>query len=145
MNFGEVLKKIRKEKKDTVRSLAGKAGISYSFIGRVEKNSAPVSSNFVEKIAAVYKDREDELLNAYMLTKLPNTMTDKLNKNSKFLLENGNDEILANILYSESSPQFRKYILQLLVAQRELEAKNNGTYEERKQELEVIKKEIEKL
>ena len=145
MNFGEVLKKIRKEKKDTVRSLAEKAGISYSFIGRVEKNSAPVSSNFVEKIAKVYKDKENELFNAYIKTKMPDTMTDKLNKNSKFVLDSGNDEVLAKFLYSESSPQFRKYILQLLVAQRELEAKNNGTYEKRKEEIEAIKKEIEKL
>lgn len=145
MSFGEVLKKIRKEKNDTVRSLAEKAGISYSFIGRVEKDSAPVSSNFVEKIVKVYKDKESELFKAYMETKMPETMSEVISKKGKFSLEDGNDEELIKYLYSETSPEYRKYILQLLVAQRELEAKNNGTYKERKEELEAIKKEIEKL
>ena len=48
-------------------------------------------------------------------------------------------------LLSEATPKDRKAVLELLVLQREVEARKNGTYEERKKELEAIKKEIEKL
>lgn len=140
MSFGEVLKKIRKEKNDTVRSLAEKAGISYSFIGRVEKDSAPVSRNFVDKIMKVYIDKEEELLKAYMETKIPESISEK----NKILAEN-NDENLIRQLLSEATPEDRKAVLELLVLQREVEARKNGTYEKRKKELDAIKKEIEKL
>lgn len=140
MSFGEVLKKIRKEKNDTVRSLAEKAGISYSFIGRVEKDSAPISRNFIDKIIKVYTDREEEILRAYMETKIPESVVEK----NKILAEN-NDENLIRQLISEATPEDRKAVLELLVLQREVEARKNGTYEKRKKELETIKKEIEKL
>lgn len=140
MSFGKVLKKIRKEKNDTVRSLAEKAGISYSFIGRVEKDSAPVSRNFVDKIIKVYIDREEEILRAYMETKIPESVVEK----NKILTEN-RDENLIRQLLSEATPKDRKAVLELLVLQREVEARKNGTYEKRKKELEAIKKEIEKL
>jgi transcriptional regulator with XRE-family HTH domain len=137
MSFGEVLKKIRTEKNDTVRSLAEKAGISYSFIGRVEKDTAPISRNFVDKIMKVYTDKENELLEAYMETKIPESISKK-NKN----LSKKSDVILIKHLLSEATP---KAVLELLVLQREVEARKNGTYEKRKDELDAIKKEIEKL
>ncbi|MEJ6466511.1 helix-turn-helix domain-containing protein [Fusobacterium ulcerans] len=140
MSFGEVLKKIRTEKNDTVRSLAEKAGISYSFIGRVEKDTAPISRNFVDKIMKVYTDKENELLEAYMETKIPESISKK-NKN----LSKKSDVILIKHLLSEATPEDRKAVLELLVLQREVEARKNGTYEKRKDELDAIKKEIEKL
>lgn len=145
MSFGETLNKIRKEKKESLRELGEKLGFSHVYIVNVEKLKTPASKNFFEKVISYYSDKEAELTQAYLEEVLPNGIVKKVLNDNKALLEKGNDEALLNYLMSESTPENRKAVLELMVLQREVEARKNGTYEERKEELEEIKKEIEKL
>lgn len=144
MKFAEVLKKIRTEKNDTVRKLAEKAEISFSFISRVEKGTAPVSENFVKKLIKAYPDKAEELLNAYLDMKTPVD----IKKNTEIgikLFENSNPKKLINFLLDQSTPEEIKSFLEFILLQTELRFRKNGTYEKMKNDLEMIKKEIEKL
>lgn len=145
MGFGETLSKIRKERKDTLRDLGEKLGVSHVYINNVEKAKTPASKNFFEKVVKCYSENEKELTEAYIEEVLPDDIAKKVLQDNKFLLEEGNDEKLLNYLLAESTAENKKAILELLVLQREVEARTTGTYENRKAELDTIKKEIEKL
>lgn len=145
MGFGETLSKIRKERNDTLRDLGEKLGVSHVYINNVEKAKTPASKNFFEKVVKCYSENEKELTEAYIEEVLPDDVAKKVLQDNKFLLEEGNDEKLLNYLLAESTAENRKAILELLVLQREVEARTTGTYENKKAELEAIKKEIEKL
>lgn len=144
MSFGSVLKKIRTEKNDTVRKLAEKAGMSFSFISRVEKGTAPVSENFVKKLIKAYPDKADELLNAYLDMKTPTDIKKKVETGIE-LLENSSPKKLINFLLDQATHEEIKSFLEFLLLQTELRFRKNGTYEKMKNDLELIKKEIEKL
>ena len=53
MSFGEVLKEIRLKHKDSLRGLAEKIELHFTFIDKIEKGTAPISKTFIEKIVAV--------------------------------------------------------------------------------------------
>lgn len=145
MGFGETLSKIRKERKDTLRDLGEKLGVSHVYINNVEKAKTPASKNFFEKVVKCYSENEKELTEAYIEEVLPDGIAKKVLQDNKFLLEQGNDKELLNYLMADSTAENRKAVLELMILQREVEARKNGTYENRKAELEAIKKEIEKL
>lgn len=143
--FREILKKIREEKGDSVRSLGEKSEVHFTYISNIERGARPINKDVLSKIIKVYPDKERELTQAYLEEVLPESIVKKVLKDKKFLLKDGRDEDLVNYLYSEATPENRKAVLELMILQREVEARKNGTYEERKKELETIKKEIEKL
>lgn len=143
--FREILKKIREEKGDSVRSLGEKSEVHFTYISNIERGARPINKDVLSKIIKVYPDKERELTQAYLEEVLPESIVKKVLKDKKFLLKDGSDEDLVNYLYSEATPENRKAVLELMILQREVEARKNGTYEERKKELETIKKEIEKL
>lgn len=143
--FREVLKKIREEKGDSVRSLGEKTEVHFTYISNIERGARPINKDVLSKIIKVYPDKEKELTQAYLEEVLPEGIAEKVFKDNKFLLTEGNDEALLNYLISESTTENRKAVLELMILQREVEARKNGTYEDKKAELEAIKKEIEKL
>ncbi len=50
MSFGTTLKKIRLKHKDSLRGLAKKINLHFTFIDKVEKGTAPISNNFIERV-----------------------------------------------------------------------------------------------
>ena len=48
MSFGKTLKRIRLKHKDSLRGLAKKIDLHFTFIDKVEKGTAPISKNFIE-------------------------------------------------------------------------------------------------
>ena len=145
MPFSVELKKIRFANKDTLRSLAEKIGVSHVYISQIEKGTTPPSKNFLEKILTVYPDDEKELIKSYLEDVLPEGVSQVMSSEENYLLKNKNEQRLLEHLLSQATSKERKDILELMLLQREMTARKNGTYEERKEELEKIKKEIENL
>ena len=71
MSFGEVLKEIRLKHKDSLRGLAEKIELHFTFIDKIEKGTAPISKTFIEKIVAVYPEDMNVLKKAYLKETLP--------------------------------------------------------------------------
>ena len=71
MSFGTTLKKIRLKHKDSLRSLAKKINLHFTFIDKVEKGTAPISNNFIERVIEVYPDEEKTLKKEYLKENLP--------------------------------------------------------------------------
>lgn len=74
MNFGILLKKIRLKNGDSLRSLAEKIGLHFTFIDKVEKGTAPASKTFIEKIINVYPEEKVNLTKEYLKEILPQTL-----------------------------------------------------------------------
>ena len=71
MSFGTTLKKIRLKHKDSLRGLAKKINLHFTFIDKVEKGTAPISNNFIERVIEVYPDEEKTLKKEYLKENLP--------------------------------------------------------------------------
>ena len=71
MSFGTTLKKIRLKHKDSLRGLAKKINLHFTFVDKVEKGTAPISNNFIERIVEVYPDEEKILKKEYLKENLP--------------------------------------------------------------------------
>lgn len=74
MSFGKILKEIRLENKDSLRSLAEKMDLHFTFIDKIEKETAPVSKTFIEKIVAIYPEKKAILTKEYLKEILPQTL-----------------------------------------------------------------------
>lgn len=145
MTFGETLKSIRIDKNDSYRKLGEKLGITFTYIKKIEDGERPINKNILSKLIEVYPDKEKEFTEAYLKEVLPDSIATKVLTDNRLLLLKNNDELLINFLVSEVTPSIRKTILEIMLLQRENSTKLNGTYEENKEELEEIRKEIEKL
>lgn len=71
MSFGNLLKEIRKEKKDSLRKLAEKIDMHFSYIDKIEKGITPPSKTFIEKIITIYPDSKNILMTTYLKESLP--------------------------------------------------------------------------
>lgn len=80
MRFGEVLKNIRIEKNDSLRKLADKIGVAFTYIDQIEKGKKTASKAFFEKILQIYSDKKDELTKTYLEQVLPQEAKTELNK-----------------------------------------------------------------
>ena len=61
MSFGKFLKEIRLKNKDSLRSLAEKMELHFTFIDKIEKGTAPISKTFIEKIVDIYPEEKSKL------------------------------------------------------------------------------------
>lgn len=145
MTFSEVFKSIRSEHQETFRSIAEKIGMTHTYVNRIEKGEVPPSKNFLSKIIKLFPEHENELVKSYLEELLPEDIAEKVIKDNTLLLKAGTDKALLDYLISISSQDDIKAVLELMVLQREMEARKNGTYSKRKEEIENMKKEIEKL
>ena len=71
MSFGKTLKRIRLKHKDSLRGLAKKIDLHFTFIDKVEKGTAPISKNFIENVVAVYPEEREILKKEYLKETLP--------------------------------------------------------------------------
>ena len=74
MSFGKLLKEIRLKKKDSLRSLAEKMDLHFTFIDKIEKETAPISKTFIEKIITVYPEEKEKLTKEYLKEILPQAL-----------------------------------------------------------------------
>lgn len=98
MTFGKVLKEIRLENKDSLRSLAEKMELHFTFIDKIEKETAPVSKTFIDKILYVYPKYKEKLSKAYLKEILPKTL-----QNEKIIKIEKNQNILNLPIYGKAS------------------------------------------
>lgn len=78
MEFGELLKKIRKKNQDSLYTLGEKLEVSHTFVDKIEKGLSPISEKVFNKLIDIYFDDVDELTLAYLEEKLPNQILEKL-------------------------------------------------------------------
>lgn len=143
--FGKVLKNIRTKNNDSLRTLGNKAEMVFTYVDKIEKGERPVNKEILEKLLKVYPEYEKELTEAYLEEVLPDGIAKKVIQDKKHLLTEGNDKKLIDYLLTEANEADRKAILELMVLQREVEARKNGTYEERKKEIEEMRKLVSQL
>jgi transcriptional regulator with XRE-family HTH domain len=74
--FGKRIQRVRKERQLGLRQAAGKAGISATFLSRVEneKETAKPSEDTIRKLAEVLEDNFDELMQ--LAGRIPSSVKD---------------------------------------------------------------------
>lgn len=78
MKFGEVLKKIRIQQGDSLRGLAGKTGIYFTYIDKIEKSEKPINVEILEKVVKEYPLQKKELIKAYVEETIPKFVIDEI-------------------------------------------------------------------
>ncbi len=149
MGFGEVLKQVRKKNGDSLRKLEEKIKISYGYINQIEKADRPVNENFFKKVIEAYPGDKDILEKAYIEEVVSDELIENIVKSNNLKTDNisDNDDYskLIKFMLSDMDTVIKKEILKYMLTQRENISYKNGTYEQDKEMLEEIKKEIEKL
>ncbi len=64
--FGEHLRKLREEKKMSLRDLSSKLHIDSSLIAKIERNDRKPSKEFIKQIARFFKIDEKKLFNEFL-------------------------------------------------------------------------------
>lgn len=98
MSFGKLLKEIRLANKDSLRSLAEKMEIHFTFIDKIEKETSPVSKTFIEKVVLVYPNEKTRLTKAYLKEILPQAL-----QNEEPIKMVSHDNILNLPVYGKAS------------------------------------------
>lgn len=138
MKFGEVLKEIRKENGDSLRSLGEKLEVVFTYIDKIEKGNSPISKNMYEKFIKIYPLYKQKLTKAYLEEVLPDSIQKDLNLKieDNFL----NDmKSLIGALDKESQKLAFLYIIERL----EVTAIKNGTYDKVKVMLDKAREKVE--
>ena len=78
MSFGSTLKEIRLRRGDSLRKLADKINLPFTFINRVEKGINPPSETMIEGLLKVYPLEKKILSKAYSEEKLPDKVLKEL-------------------------------------------------------------------
>lgn len=98
MSFGKLLKEIRLANGDSLRSLANKMDLHFTFIDKIEKETSPISKTFIEKIVLVYPEEKKRLMKAYLKEILPQAF-----QNEEPIKIVDNDNILNLPVYGKAS------------------------------------------
>lgn len=98
MSFGKFLKEIRLKNKDSLRSLAEKMELHFTFIDKIEKGTAPISKTFIEKIVDIYPEEKSKLKKEYLKEILPKMFQ---NEDAGKVIEN--DKVLNLPVYGKAS------------------------------------------
>jgi transcriptional regulator with XRE-family HTH domain len=70
--FGETIKKLREEKKLTLREVAEAMGIDTSMLGKIEKNNRKPNKSLIENFAKFFDVNEKELLIEFLSDSIVN-------------------------------------------------------------------------
>lgn len=81
MGFGKVLKKIRNEQGDSLRKLAGKTGIFFTKISKIENGEILINEDTLKKFITEYPLHRKILIEAYANEMLPDFVLQEI-KNS---------------------------------------------------------------
>ena len=82
MSFGEILREIRMKNGDSLRKLAEKTDIVFTYIDRLEKGTVPINKNLLEKFIKAYPLYKKQFEKAYLDEIMPETL-----KGSTFNME----------------------------------------------------------
>lgn len=140
--FGEVLKKIRKENGDSLRTLGEKLDIVFTYVDKIEKGISPINKNILEKLMKTYPLRKSELMEAYLKEVVPEDEATYIKE--IFEKKEKADEIY-EVLLSKLTKEEKKDFLNNLVEKIELKSLKNGNYESDKSQIELVKKLIKNL
>ena len=148
MSFNEMMKKVRLEAGDSLRGLADKTGINFSYIDKIERGTRPANFDVLEKLIETYPNKKDILLREYINEYIPNFLLEELKENSDIVtsaIKNLDTQSVFEMFFQRLSVEDRKELLKNIVDKLEFQSYKKGTIEEDREELEVIRKEIEKL
>ncbi|WP_176893099.1 helix-turn-helix domain-containing protein [Fusobacterium varium] len=143
MRFGEVLKKIRTQQRDSLRALSGKTGIYFTYIDKIEKSEKPINIEILEKLVKEYPLQKKELIKAYVNETIPDFVIEEI-KNPYINNENIMIE-LYNIFLEKLDIKELKDILRMVIERLEILSFRKGTLEEDKNILDEIKEKIDKI
>lgn len=148
MSFNEMMKKVRLEAEDSLRGLSDKTGINFSYIDKIERGTRPANFDVLEKLIETYPNKKDILLREYINEYIPNFLLEELKENSDIVtsaIKNLDTQSVFEMFFQRLSVEDRKELLKNIVDKLEFQSYKKGTIEEDREELEVIRKEIEKL
>ncbi|MFK4784544.1 helix-turn-helix domain-containing protein [Fusobacterium sp. MFO224] len=138
--FGKILKEIRNNHNDTVRSLEEKTGVLFSYISKVENGTKNPNKIFVSKMMKAYPLEKKKLLRAYLSDLVPDDHDIQIFKDEENSIKDIHD-----ILFSKVSDEYKKLILNMLVQRIEFESYKKGKLKDDEEEIKKIKEMIEKL
>ena len=143
MRFGEVLKKIRTQQRDSLRALSGKTGIYFTYIDKIEKSEKPINIEILEKLVKEYPLQKKELIKAYVNETIPDFVIEEIKSpyinNENIMIE------LYNIFLEKLDIKEQKDILRMIIERLEILSFRKGTLEEDKNILDEIKEKIDKI
>ncbi len=135
--FGEILKEIRIQNGDSLRSLGDKTEIFFTYIDKIEKNLKPIHKSNLEKLIKAYPLDEQKLTKAYLSEVLP----EKILNNLGLKIE---DNFLSDMknLISALDEESQKLAFLYIIERLEITALKNGTYDKVKVMLEKAKEKV---
>lgn len=110
--FGKVLKRIRQENNDSLRSLGEKINVVFTYIDKIEKGISPINRQILEKLIQEYSLKKDELMLAYLNEVVPKS---EIKKIKKVFEKNDNIKNVYQELLGELSSEERKDFFKDLV------------------------------
>lgn len=143
MRFGKVLKKVRNEHKHSLRTLAEKTGIYFTYIDKIEKSEKPINNEILEKLVKEYPLDKKELINAYIAETIPGFVLKEIKTPIK---KTGN--IIAdmyNTLFEGFGIEEQKDILRMVIERLEILSFRNGTLQENAKKFDNAKEKITKI
>lgn len=136
MNFGEVLKEIRLKNNYSLRNLADKIGISFSYLNKIERGETPINKNVFEKLISFFPLEKKVFIKSYINEFLPTNIS----------LDNPIDtEYIYFKFLKTLTIEERKSIYNNILEKVELTSLKNGSYEDKKEDIEKAKKLISEL
>ena len=141
MSFGIVLKNVRKQNGDSLRGLADKINLAFTFIDKVEKGLNPPSENMITRLLKVYPVQKKILSKAYAENELPEDVLKELNFGN--ITEDFLDSILGLVKTLDTEEQ--KNILNTILERIEYMSFKSGNYDKVKEMINEAKEKINEL
>jgi len=141
MKFGVVLKNVRKQNGDSLRGLADKIDLAFTFIDKVEKGLNPPSENMIIRLLKVYPLQKKVLSKAYAEDELPEDVLKELNFGD--ITEDFLDSILGLVKTLDTEEQ--KNILNIILERIEYMSFKSGHYDKVKEMIDEAKGKINEL
>ncbi|MEZ7716374.1 helix-turn-helix transcriptional regulator [Leptotrichia wadei] len=141
MSFGIVLKNVRKQNGDSLRGLADKINLAFTFIDKVEKGLNPPSENMITRLLKVYPLQKKILSKAYAENELPEDVLKELNFGN--ITEDFLDSILGLVKTLDTEEQ--KNILNTILERIEYMSFKSGNYDKVKEMINEAKEKINEL
>lgn len=145
MGFGEALRKIRTQHGDSLRGLAEKTGVYFTYIAKIETGEKAITKEILEKLVEEYPLQKNELIDAYANELLPDFVLEKIKTPTLKATKNTEEKELYNMLFEGLEAKEQKEILNTLLDKIEMLHFKKGTLEKNKKKLEVIKKAINEI
>lgn len=129
MTFGEILRKIRIEEKDSYKKLGEKTGITYSYFDKIERGISPINAKILEALINVYPNRKEELIKAYCDSTIPSfvmsSITSEITRSDERISLTKNKIKIFTVLSNTDGLLLPDYEVEEMMTTVELNEKNN--------------------